>query len=183
MMDELVDILDSKGRFTGKTVMKSVAHRDGLFHNTVHVWFYTPDGKLLLQQRGKEKKIFPLLWDVSVAGHVAAGESIVTSAIREVKEEIGIVITANNLEKIGVFKSIQKHPNGLTDCEFHHTFLHKLQVPFEKLSPQKSEVASLKLMEVNSFIVGITEGRDSGKYVPHKIHYYKTVITAISKNL
>ena len=81
-MDELIDILDSNGDFTGKTAMKSEAHKNGWFHATVHIWFYTTDGKILLQQRGKHKETHPLLWDVSVAGHVGAGEAIETSAIR-----------------------------------------------------------------------------------------------------
>ena len=111
--DELVDILDESGNRTGNSIMKSEAHRKGLFHPTVHVWFYTADGKILLQQRGRAKKSFPLLWDVSVAGHVGAGEDIETSALREIKEEIGLDVSKGDLEKIGIFRSVQKHHKDL----------------------------------------------------------------------
>ena len=73
-MEEYVDILDENGRPTQSTLLKKEAHRLGHFHATVHVWCYSKSGKILLQQRGKDKKTFPLLWDVSVAGHVSAGE-------------------------------------------------------------------------------------------------------------
>ncbi|MGB3152847.1 MAG: hydrolase, partial [Maribacter sp.] len=37
-MDELIDILNEEGEFTGETKLKSYAHRMGLFHSTVHIW-------------------------------------------------------------------------------------------------------------------------------------------------
>src|SRR5690606_15785319 len=122
-MDELIDILDSAGNLTGQTAMKSEVHKKGLLHQTIHVWFYTKNGQVLIQQRAKNKDTHPLLWDVSVAGHIGAGEEIENSAIREVQEEIGLTIDSENLQKIGVFKSIHSHHKNLIDNELHHTFL------------------------------------------------------------
>ena len=92
-MDELIDILDDQGNLTGRNCLKSIAHIEGLNHATVHIWFYTPEGNILLQQRAATKKIYPLLWDVSVAGHVNSGESLLTAAIREVKEEVNVQVS------------------------------------------------------------------------------------------
>ncbi|WP_282055139.1 NUDIX hydrolase [Maribacter luteus] len=182
-MDELVDILDAEGNFTGKTAMKSEAHKHGLFHPTVHVWFYTKNGKILLQQRGKDKDTHPLLWDVSVAGHVGAGESYELSATREVSEEIGLEITTSELEKIGVFKSIQKHNENLTDCEFHHTYICELKVPLSQLTKQDSEVEALSLVPLLKFSEETWGLANLKKYVPHSVDYYKTIIKAIKKKL
>ena len=55
-MDELVDILNSDGDYTGEQIMKSEAHKKGLYHPTVHIWFYTSDGKVLIQKRSSDKK-------------------------------------------------------------------------------------------------------------------------------
>ena len=74
-MDELIDLLDENGKPTGKTALKSKAHQMGLFHATVHVWCYSRTGNVLLQQRAANKQANPLKWDVSVAGHIGAGES------------------------------------------------------------------------------------------------------------
>lgn len=178
MMDELVDILDSEGNYTGKTCFKSEAHAKGLFHATVHIWFYTKKGEVILQQRGKTKTTFPLLWDVSVAGHIEAGETIENAALREIKEEIGLTIVQNDLQKIGIFKSIQKHSENLIDCEFHHCFISKLNVSLEQLIKQESEIASLDLVPLSTFSKEI---ENTEKYVPHKLEYYKTVITDIKK--
>jgi isopentenyldiphosphate isomerase len=182
-MDELIDILDSDGKLTGKTELKSYAHRMGLFHATVHIWFYTSEGMILLQQRGKDKDIHPLLWDVSVAGHISAGEEIETSALREIQEEIGLTISRNHLEKIGVFKSVQKHRNNLVDCEFHHTFLCELKVPLEDLIKQESEVEDLKLLQLMKFSYAINDHIASKKFVPHYDTYFKTIIKAVKEKL
>ena len=182
-MDELIDILNEEGEFTGEIKLKSHAHCMGLFHATVHIWFYNPNGELLLQQRGKTKNTYPLRWDVSVAGHVGAGESIEISAVREVEEEIGIKIKTDQLTKIGVFKSVQKHSQELIDCEFHHTFASKLLVPFSKLRKQDSEVENLALIDINKFEKEVLVDTEKAKYVPHDDLYYRTIIEAIKKRL
>lgn len=180
-MDELIDVLDADGAKTGETVLKSVAHQKGIFHQTVHVWFFTSDGRILLQQRGKHKKIFPLLWDVSVAGHIGAGELVETAAVREIEEEIGLSVTKNDLEKIGVFKSIQKHDADLLDCEFHHIFISELKIPFKNLKKQESEVADLRLTSLLQFSEETWGLANTHKYVPHAADYYKMVVIAIKK--
>ena len=178
-MDELIDILNADGVPLGKTAMKSKAHKKGLFHATVHIWFYTEDGKLLIQKRTSNKDTHPGLWDVSVAGHIGSGESIIDSAIREVQEEIGLAITGIELKKIGVFKSIQKHSEELIDCEFHHTFLSKLKIPIEKLIRQKSEIDDLKLISNNQFEQELNDKVLAKQYVPHSIEYYTKILNEI----
>ena len=182
-MDELVDILDSEGNFTGKTTLKSKAHREGLFHPTIHVWFYTKNGRLLIQQRAKNKDTHPLLWDVSVAGHIGAGEEIEISAIREVQEEIGLAISKTELRKIGVFKSVHEHSEHLIDCEFHHTFLCELRVSLEDLRKQESEVEDLALISLLQFSEETWGMGNQQKYVPYEIDYLKTIIREIKKRL
>jgi isopentenyldiphosphate isomerase len=178
-MDELIDILNAEGKPLGTRAMKSIAHRKGLFHATVHIWFYTKDGELLLQKRSATKDIHPGLWDVSVAGHIGAGESIIDAAIREVQEEIGLLITGKELNKVGVFKSIQKHSEQLIDCEFHHTFLSELKVSLKHLTKQESEVDDLKLIASLQFINELNNKELAKQYVPHSKKYF----TEISKEI
>jgi isopentenyldiphosphate isomerase len=163
--------------------MKSTAHRLGLFHPTVHIWLYNAQGEILLQKRSATKDTHPSLWDVSVAGHIGAGEVIETAAQREIKEEIGLFVKPKALEKIGVFKSKQRHHTNLLDFEFHHTFLCKLTVGLEKLKKQKSEVDALKLIHIDDFTVRLKDDIAKSKYVPHPIDYYTMVLKEISSRL
>ena len=99
-MDEVIDILTPEGKPTGKTALKSEAHKKGWYHATVHIWLFTTSKKILLQKRALTKKIFPGLWDISVAGHIGAGESVLNAAKREVFEEIGLELSEEDLIKM-----------------------------------------------------------------------------------
>lgn len=182
-MDELVDRLDEEGNYTGQTILKSDAHRQGIFHPTVHIWFYTNQGEVLMQRRGEFKDTYPLLWDVSVAGHIGAGEDIYDAALREVKEEIGLTILKEDLTKIGVFKSIQEHSENLIDNEFHHTFLCELKTPLGTLKKQNSEVEALTMIPLIQFAEEIWGLANAARYVPHSTEYYKTIIKSIKGRL
>lgn len=148
-MDELIDILDSDGNTTGKTCLKSVAHQNGYFHATVHIWFYTKNEKILLQKRAPTKKVFPNLWDISVAGHIGAGEKFENAALREVQEEIGLSLSKDDLIKIGTRKHEVSHDNGIQDNEFHHVFIAELKVDPKELTVQEEEVAGLQLFDLD----------------------------------
>ena len=149
-MDELIDILSPEGKQTGKTALKSEAHKNGWFHATVHIWLFTSDEKILLQKRAQTKKVFPGLWDISVAGHVTAGEEILSSAKREVFEEIGLQLEDKDLTKIGTRVHQVSHVNGIQDNEHHHVFIAELKVPVSSLKIQKEEVAGIKLFELST---------------------------------
>jgi len=147
-MDELIDILTPDGKPTGKVALKSEAHKNGWFHATVHIWFFTKDDKILLQKRAMTKKVFPGLWDISVAGHIGAGETILDAAIREVHEELGLEIKSDELLKIGTRIHQVSHANGIQDNEHHHVLIAELKVPIESLSIQKEEVDDVQLFDL-----------------------------------
>lgn len=182
-MDELVDILNEDGSHTGRKELKSVAHKNGLFHPTIHVWLYTRNGQLLIQKRGRNKKSFPMLWDVSVAGHIGAGEDIVTSALREVEEEIGLVLQPQDLTKIGIFKSLKDHSEDFRDYEFHHSYIAELKVPLNSLVKQDSEVEEIALIPLLKFAEETWGMANPDKYVPHDPEYYKTILRSIRDTL
>jgi isopentenyl-diphosphate delta-isomerase len=144
-MDELIDILTPEGKPTQKTALKSEAHKNGWFHATVHIWLFTSEKKILLQKRALTKKVFPGIWDISVAGHIGAGEEILEAAKREIFEEIGLELEVKDLIKIGTRIHQVSHENGIQDNEHHHIFIAELKVPVSALTMQEEEVAGLKL--------------------------------------
>lgn len=184
-MDELIDIVDNKGIPTGETALKSVIHSKGLLHNTAHLWLYTKNGDILLSQRSSKKLICPLLWDVSVAGHIDAGETPEQACVRETFEEIGLTIKETELKKIGVFKCFQSYINGITDNEFHNTFIAELKVPISQLTPQEEEVEALKLIQLNSFedLINTIETNNSNHLIPSNKAYYQIVLEKIKESL
>lgn len=181
-MDEYIDIITETGEPTGKIALKSEVHKNGWWHNTIHVWLYTKNGKLLLQQRSREKSIFPLLWDVSAAGHIDAGENFLDAAIREVKEELGLELEPKDLVKIGVHKHPSSYDNGsIKDYEFHQVYVAELKVKLEKLKPQKEEVEAIKLVSFDE-LIELLDTKNNNHFVESNRDYYVFVINKI-KNL
>ena len=97
---ELFDLVDADNRVIG-TVARARAHGDpSLRHRAVHVMVYDRRGALLLQKRAAAKDIQPGKWDTSVGGHLAVGESYPSAAVRETREELGLVIGPDDLEPL-----------------------------------------------------------------------------------
>jgi isopentenyldiphosphate isomerase len=182
-MEEQIDILTKTGEPTGKFTLKSEIHKKGYYHNTAHIWFYTNEGEILLQQRAASKVIYPLLWDVSVSGHIDAGETIKSGAIREIKEEIGLKVKKKQLHKVGVFECFQSYPNGIIDNEFHHTFIVELKGTFYDLKPQKEEVEALKLVRMYDFFDLLEHSKTNGHFVASNTPYYHKVVDAIIERI
>ena len=175
-MDELIDILNPEGKSTGKTALKSEAHKNGWFHATAHIWFFTSDEKILLQKRALTKKVFPGIWDISVAGHIGAGEEILEGAKREVFEEIGLILEDKDFIKIGTRIHQVNHENGIQDNEHHHVFIAELKTPISELTMQPEEVAGLELWDLK--VLKETKNLEN-VLLPRFHEYYVTVYNKI----
>ena len=158
-------------------------HQNGLFHPTVHIWFYTPTPNILLQKRTANKLIFPNLWDVSVAGHVASGETVLEGATREIEEEIGLSVKPEDLNLISVRKNVNKFSNGIIDAEFQHVFLCELSVAIEALRIQKEEVDAVRLFSFVELKQCQAHKHPDFSIVPADMEYYTFIMQAINNKL
>ena len=175
---------DDLGQPTGRTALKSEAHKNGWYHNTIHLWLFTKQGEILLQQRSHKKVIHPLLWDVSVAGHIDTGESFIEAALRETNEEIGLQLDGENVLKIGVFLHETTYDDGnIQDNEFHQVYISELKVEVSKLIPQKEEVEALKLVSLNEFKILLKHSESNCHFVPSNKTYYKFILKVIKEKL
>jgi len=112
---EILDIVDETGEPTGRTVERAEAHAVGTLHRTSHVWVARRrEGRveLLLQLRSRRKESFPSCYDVSSAGHIPAGDGFVESALRELREELGIVAASDELVPCGLRRIRRRNTFG-----------------------------------------------------------------------
>lgn len=178
MADELIDIYNENNEPLNIKTTKSEAHKKGLWHRASHIWIYNSRGKILLQLRAKNKKLYPNMWDISVAGHVKSGEEPIISALREIKEEIGLSVKQENLEffKIRKVKAVYKK---IKNNEFYYVYFLKFNDDIKKLVLQKEEVAKIQFISIDKIEEELKT--DSNKYVPHG-DYWFNVIKKIKDN-
>ncbi len=183
-MDEYIDIVTATGEPTGKTALKSEAHKNGWYHNTIHLWLYTKNDEILLQQRSHKKVIHPLLWDVSAAGHIDAGETFADAALRETKEEIGLTLKPEELIKVGTKLHESSYANGtIQDNEFHQVYIAELKVNLSDLKPQEEEVEALKLVTFDEFETLLSQSETNNHFIPTNKSYYSFILDAIKAQL
>src|SRR5580658_4728966 len=94
MSEEIFDIVNERDEVIGQMPRPQV-HREGHKHRAVHVLVFNARGELFLQKRSMTKDTFPGAWDSSASGHVDSGEDYDACAVRELREELGLVIDAS----------------------------------------------------------------------------------------
>lgn len=95
--DEVFDVVDDNDRVIRQELRRTV-HAENLLHRAVHLFVFNEAGEVFLQLRSHLKDKMPGRWDSSAAGHVDSGEDYLTSAVREVEEELGIKTTPDRLK-------------------------------------------------------------------------------------
>ena len=153
---EYFDILDENGNKTGRVKERDAVHRDGDLHGGAHMWIardLMPDGDfmVLLQRRSRDKDSFPGCLDISSAGHVDAGETFLSAAVRELKEELGLEIKPEELERLFLNQETVRrtfHGKKVYDREVSAVYVLIKDVPAESLRLQKEEVESVEWMDM-----------------------------------
>ena len=149
MSEEFFDVVTAEGLATGLRKRRDEVHRDGDWHVSAHVWIVTADHRVLLQRRAARKENHPGLWDVSVAGHLSAGERAVEAAVRECREEIGLAVAPSELRAAGSLRSEQTLNGGsYIDREIHELFLVRREIDVDRLALDPEEVAEVGLVSL-----------------------------------
>ncbi len=146
---ELFDLVDERGAPLGRTKAREQVHRDGDWHRSLHLWVVLQaEGeppRLLLQRRSATKDTWPGRLDVSVAGHLAAGETE-SQALREAEEELGLRVPAHEACRIGERVSVLQEP-PVFDRELQGVWVTVARRPFASLTPDPSEVSSVVALD------------------------------------
>ena len=176
---EMVEVLTSTGAPTSTIISRNEAHSKGLWHKTVHVWLQNRTGEILLQKRAATKESHPGLWDISCAGHVGAGDSSSETAVRELREELGISIAANVLQNVfSIAQRYENHANAYYDNEIVDVYLCGVPVEMEQLTPDPAEVSDLGFITINQLKQKVLE-KDSS-LVPHEEEYRRLFAIVLS---
>lgn len=159
-MPEILDLYDKNRELTGQTHVRGVPIEEGTFYLAADIWTVTPDGHILIDKRHPDKP-FGGMWECT-GGAVTAGEDSITGAVRELKEELGIEASKDELRLIDSCRCSNK---------FVDTFLLRRNIDLQALSLQAEEVTETKLVTFDELEM-IIENRQlsisSGRFKEYK---------------
>ena len=139
----------------------------------VHVWIWRKvagNVEILLQHRAKDKPTWPDYLDISVAGHVDAGESLGEAVAREAEEEVGATISESDLEFIFSYRNFE---NGI---KWVYLLEQSEDVTY---TFNDGEVQALRWVNLTEFI-RMTEDPEENNLVPHPQEYYSLLQKALA---
>lgn len=181
---ECFDLVDEKtGMLTGEKELRSVCHDKGLWHRAAHLWLYAPNGKMLMQLRGKDKDVMPNVWDIGIAGHIDAGENADDSVVREAFEESGLLPEQLKLRPLGIrkvafeaagYSKKLQAPVRADNREFMSIYAMPFDGELSKLKVEKGEAQQFDLYTPN-------EVRSLAEKSLPLVKYFSDVASAIER--
>lgn len=129
MKEDIFDVVNERDEVIGRAP-RSQVHAQGLLHRAVHVLVFNSRGDVFLQKRSMKKDRQPGVWDSSCSGHVDSGEDYDQTAVRELREEIGLTLDSppNRVFKLDACPE--------TDAEFVWVYRCHSDGPF-RLNPDE----------------------------------------------
>ena len=120
-MAEMWDVFDKNGNKTGR-LQKRGWMESGNYHLVVFVWIINEKGDFLISKRAPDIR-WPNKW-ACTAGSVVAGDDSITTALKEVREELGVILAPEN------GKRFKQYRNDITeDCgEFIDVWIFRQEV-------------------------------------------------------
>ncbi|EKX48584.1 hypothetical protein GUITHDRAFT_151788 [Guillardia theta CCMP2712] len=177
----------------GISRQRKLVHTQGDWHRAIHIWLYDGQGNLIIQQRSEGKDTFPGKWDVSIAGHVSSGDSVIETAMKESKEELGLDIKKEELEYLGTIATSMAGSSPITGdflCnEYKDIFLLKYEGHLDDLKFAPEEVQAVSRVDWRSLRQQLEEqiGPDGqsidGRYIPRPRHYMDLLFGALEERI
>ncbi len=154
MKEELIDVLDENGIKTGEILTRKEVHKRGLWHRIIVVAIINDKNEILIQQRSDNKDKNPGKWDISVTGHLSAGQDSLTAATREISEEVsvslGYSVEVKDFRFMFSFRKEEKVSEEHYDRQFYDFFiLRQNGITTDNLRFQASEVQAIKFVSIS----------------------------------
>lgn len=150
---ELIDVLDENGVFTGEVLTRNEIHEKGLWHRAIVVAIINEKNQILLQQRSMKKEKNAGMWDISVAGHISAGQDALSAAAREINEEVSVLLgyrtEIKDFRYMYCFRKEQKFKENFIERQFYDFFiLRTTGIDDKTLYFQTDEVQAVKFVDL-----------------------------------
>lgn len=143
---ELLDEVDASGHPTGRVLDKEMMHDRGILHREVALFLINSKHEVLMERRSPNKRFNPNCWGL-IAGHVDAFESINSAMLRELKEEVGLEATFDDLL---LFDCILHQSSNRNSCLSYEYFM-RCDKNIEDFVIQVEELSEVKWVPFEEF--------------------------------
>lgn len=142
-MSEVWDVYDGNRCITGKTITRENRHllAKGEYHLIVCAMIVNSDHQVLIQRRSLNKTGWPGAW-ADTGGAALSGETSVQAIIREVYEELGILVAKEDMVLL-VSQKIEDEVDYFRDAYI----IHK-DIALDKLILDSEEVLEAKWVTI-----------------------------------
>jgi len=114
-MTELVVLVDDHNNPIGTADKSTVHSQKTPLHRGISVFLFNGHKQLLIQQRSRKKKTWPLVWSNSCCGHPGPNETNMDTAARRLEYELGV--SKSSLSVILPDYQYQHVKNGISENE------------------------------------------------------------------
>ena len=171
-MKEFLEIFDEQNQPLGQQLLRREVHERGHWHRTAQVYVLNAENELLCNLRSPAKDLFPLLWDVSIGGHLEPGETYQACALRELGEELGIEAEPEKLTFIATAKiDGQDKVAGLLDREHAGIFLYRTNLSLPDFNFLKEEIVELQYYPLEKVKTNLQAAEPEIAFIPLAEHY------------
>lgn len=155
MSSELIDVLNENGVLTGEVLPRDEIHKKGLWHRAILVAIVNEKNEILMQQRSANKEKNAGMWDISVAGHISAGQDSLSAAAREINEEVSVLLgyrtEIKDFRYMYCFRKEQKFRDDFIERQFYDFFILRTSgVDDRTLYFQQDEVQAVKFVDLST---------------------------------
>ncbi|MCL1884505.1 MAG: NUDIX domain-containing protein [Defluviitaleaceae bacterium] len=162
-MPEFWDILDKNGNKTGRLHERghtiTNVMKQGEYHLVVHVWIMNRKNEFLISKRTPNKS-YPNMWECTGGSAVASDDSA-TTAVKEVQEELGVILEPQNGQ---LFKRyIRAYDNGSGD--FVDVWLFRQDINLSTIRFQVNETCDAVFADKSKIEQMIADGTFIGREI------------------
>jgi isopentenyl-diphosphate delta-isomerase len=149
--DELLILVDQDDNEAGYSTKARSHDGDGILHRAFSIFLFNESGRLLLQQRGTGKRLWPGYWSNSCCSHPRKGESLQLATARRLQDELHV---SAELEFFYKFIYQARFGAAGSEHELCSVFLGRLQ---EKAEANQTEIDALRFVSAGELTRELAE--------------------------